>query len=283
MILLSLLASTATLSLQVTPERPEEGDPIVVTGSRPDRDPRGVAEEPYPETERVPLGSRIARRVERRPFRTVATETGLAGMVGNSGDGNWDGTGGSGHGVRGRRVTECVPDHEQVSEAVACALFRVKRNTDVGEFELAAQSLQPLLARRGMTDWEHYYVGYFAYRLADALDDDERRDRALQMMLASGRMSADDRLNALRMLAAIALEEGDDPAAIERLEQLVEADPDARTLVNLAVLYARYGRNDQARLRMTEAVTLARQAGDTPPEEWSAFLGQLNRGPDPRP
>jgi len=185
---------------------PSAGPPdpaIVVTGTRPERDPRGGVEAPYPETERVLLGSRIARRVERRPFRSVATETGLAGMIGNSGAGSWDGTGGSNHGVRTRLVTECVADHEQVSEAVACALFRVKRHTEAGDFESAREALAPLLERRHMTSWKRYYVGHYAYRLAEAMEDDAARAQALQMMLESGRLSEEQRGRAYRVLASL--------------------------------------------------------------------------------
>ncbi len=185
------------------PSAEPPNSPIVVTGTRPERDPRGGVEQPYPETDRVLLGSRIARRVERRPFRSVATESGLAGMIGNSGHGSWDGTGSSNHAVRTRLVTECVADHEQVSEAVACMLFRVKRNTEAGDFDSARQALVPLLERRHMTSWERYYVGHYAYRLAEATADDAGRAQALQMMLESGRLPEDQGVRARRVLASL--------------------------------------------------------------------------------
>ncbi len=277
MILLApLLLSSAFVGLQPVPAQPEadpESQRVIVTGERPERDPRGGVEAPYPEVERVPLGSRIARRVAQRPFRSVASDSGVGG-VSLTEDGGFDGTGGSSHGFRMRRVTECVPEHDQVSEEVACILFRVKRNTELGDYDAAAGALAPLLARRHLTAWERYYIGYFAYRLGDAVPENARRERGLDLMLASGRMEDADRRQALRALAGMALQNGDDATAISRFERLVQADADARSLANLAALYARNGRTDQARTRMAQAVALARQTGETPPQEWTAFLAQ---------
>ena len=272
-----LLLSTTLLGLQQqAPAEPgvdPEGQRVVVTGERPQRNPRGGVEAPYPEVERVPLGSRIARRVARRPFQSVASDSGVAGSI-PAKDSGFDGTGGSSHGFRMRRITECVPEHDQVSEEVACILFRVRRSTEVGDFDAAAEALAPLLARRHLTAWERYYVGYFAYRLGDAMPEAARRERGLDLMLASGRMADTDRRQALRALAGMALRNGDDATAISRYERLVQADADARSLANLAALYARNGRLDQARTRMAQAVALARQSGETPPEDWTAFLAQ---------
>lgn len=280
MLSLTLLLSAGAVGLQQPPPAPaaeSDSPPIVVTGERDPRNPLGGIEQPYSETERVPLGSRIARRVERRPFRSVATESGLAGMLGNSGDGNWDGTGGSGHGVRSRRVIECVAEREEVSEAVACMLHRVKAGIETGDHAAAAAALEPLLERRMLTAWERYYIGYYAFELGEAMQDDERRGAALSLMVASSEMPDAERPPALRTLAAIALRGGDDHSAILRLEAVagIVAD-DARTRANLAALYARNGREDQARLRMTEAVDILRRAGATPPEEWTAFLRPRN-------
>lgn len=276
----STLLLSAALAVQPAPPAPaEEPDspPIVVTGERDPRNPLGGIEQPYSETERVPLGSRIARRVERRPFQSVASESGLAGMVGNSGDGNWDGTGGSGHGVRMRRVTECVAERREVSEAVACMLHRVKTGIEMGDHAAAAAALAPLLERSTLSAWERYYVGYYAFELGEAMQDDVRRGAALSLMLASSEMPETERPQALRALASIALRGGDDQTAIVRLEALAESVPgDARTRANLAALYARNGRDDRARMRMAEAVAIVRRSGGTPPAEWTAFLARAN-------
>ena len=95
-------------------------------------------------------------------------------------------------------------------------------------------------------------------------------------MVASGRMEEAQRREALRALAGMALNSGREATAVERLEQLAEAGADARSLANLAALHARAGRMDQARLRMSQAVAQVRQQGQTPAEEWTAFLASSN-------
>ena len=96
------------------------------------------------------------------------------------------------------------------------------------------------------------------------------------MMLATGRMDEADRRRTMGALTQIALRSGDDAIAIARFERLVQAQADANNLADLAALYARTGRLDQARTRMAEAVAMKRQAGETPPVGWTAFLEQSN-------
>ena len=206
-----------------------------------------------------------------RPFRSIATESGVAGVL-QGADSHWDGTGGSSLNMRMRRITECVPEHDQVREEIACILFRVRKSLEVSDFAAAAERLAPLLERRHVYSWERYYIGFYAYRLAEATGDLAARETALQLMLASGRMEEAQRRDALRALAGMALTSGRDEIAIARFEQLAEAGADARSLANLAALYARAGRMDQARLRMSQAVAQVRQQGQTPAEEWTTFL-----------
>ncbi len=274
-----LAAAASAQQPELTPPaaRPEADDQrITVTGDRPERDARGAVEQPYSETERAPLGSRIARRVRERPFEGAASETGLAGLVGVQGGANIDGTGGTRLGFRNRRVLECRAGHEQVSQEVACILFRIRQGTDARDFAAAHGALAPLLARQGLTAWERYYAGYYAYALADAEQDDARREEALHIMLGTGRMEEADRQRTFGALTRIALRSGDDATAIARFERLVQARADANNLADLAALYARTGRLDRARTRMAEAVALKRQAGETPPAGWTAFLDRSN-------
>lgn len=275
------MLSAAFLALQAEPAAPalppetEEDQRVVVTGDRPERDVRGAVEGPYSESERVTLGSRVGRRHRERAFENVASETGVAGLLSAPGL-DFDGAGGAVARFRNRRVVECRALHEQVSQEVACILVRAKQQTDAGDFAAARGALTPLLARQGLTAWERYYASYYAYGLADAQRDDSGRERALHMMLATGRMAEEDRRRAIGALTQIALRSGDDATAIARFERLIQARADANNLADLAALYARTGRLDQARTRMAEAVALKRQAGETPPAGWTAFLDRSN-------
>jgi hypothetical protein len=274
-LLLSLMLSAGFADLQEAPSPTGREQEIVVTGEPEARSPLGGVEPPYPEVERIPVGSRIARRVARRPIRSIASESGVAGVF--QGDlSHWDGTGGSSLNWRIRLITECVPEHDLVSEEIACILYRVKKSLEVRDFEAAAERLAPLMRRRHLTGWERYYIGYYAYNHAVAVDDGARREAALQLMVASGRMEEAQRREALGALAGMALNSGREATAVERLEQLAELGADARSLANLAALHARAGRMDQARLRMSQAVAQVRQQGQTPAEEWTAFLAGSN-------
>lgn len=179
--------------------QPPADGPIVVTGERGDG---SRPELPYPEAERVPVGSRIARRSERRTFRTVATDQGLAGLISAPGN-DFDASGGAVPAFRNRRVTECVAGHPQVSEATACALFRVRQHLTTGDFAAAAERIEPLLRNRTLSGIDRYYVARINYELALAADDDARLQAALSALLESRHLEAANRAVAQRALAAI--------------------------------------------------------------------------------
>ena len=268
------------LLLAQPPERGEQPaaaaqGPIVVSGEREERRNGERIEEPYTETERVPLGSRIPRRRDARPFSTVTSESGLAGMISGPGI-NYDATGGSGGTplrVRNRVVRECVAGDRQVSERTACILYRVSQAIEAQDHAGAAALLEPLLRSGTLSSVDRYYAASFSYRLAQATDDDSRRESALTAMVESGRMPAADRPNAIRMLARLAAQRGDNGAAIARIERLVAEMPEEpRNHADLAWLYARSGRDSEALPRMATAVQLARRTGAPVPQAWLDFL-----------
>lgn len=266
---LLLAASAAAQEAQPQEQTPRPPGTIVVTG---EREEEGHVEEPYPEQEQQRLGSRIRRRDDRRPFSTIATNTGLGGMIPGPGV-DFDATGASVPRFRNRVVRECVAGHERVSEATACVLFRVRQHIERGEHSLAAAALDPLLGRRTLSGIDRFYGASFSYQLAQVMDDDVRRESALTTMLASEHMPAADRAGAMRTLARLAAERGDTAAAIARFEQLVADVPgDPRNHADLAWIYARNGRDRDALPRMETAVRLARQAGAEVPQTWLDFI-----------
>lgn len=273
--LVSLLAATAHAAQPASTATQPASGPIVVTGERvpPGGSPNtSHVEDPYPETERVPLGSRIPRRSERRPFNTIATDSGVAGLIAAPGL-NFDAAGGAFQNVRNRRVTQCVARNAQVSEATACALFRVRRHIEAGELNQAAALLDPLLARRTLSAIDRFYVASYSYQLGEAANDNARRESALTAMIESGRMAPADRNAAMRVLARLSAQRGDDGTAIARLERLIAEMPDdPRNHADLAWLYARTGRDREALPRMARAVELARQSGRAVPQAWLDFL-----------
>lgn len=276
----TMLFAAAAITQSAVPVTPAEEakaeDPIVVTGTRIKRGPKPIAEEPYSTTERVPLGSRIARKPSgRRVFNTVATDSGLAGLVGASNGGSFDATGTMGAPIRKRLVKECRADQDEVSEAVACALFDVKKKLDAGQIEAADAELRKLMQSTTLSGLERYYGAHYAYRVAAARADDSGREAALKAMLGTGHMPAAERLGALRTLVAMALMRGDDGAAIGQLETLVRTVPnDAQSLANLAALYAARGAHGEARVKLAAAVGITRANGRPVPQSWIDYLSQ---------
>lgn len=268
---LSLLVAVAEPPASPQAGKPAEEEELTVTGKRPD--PReDKAEEPYSTTPRVMLGSRIPRKPGRRMFNTVATDTGLAGLIPGP-ENNFDATGGMAPAFKDRHVKVCKADREQVTEETACAILEARKKMEKGDHEAASKALAPVLASGSISRLDRYYANHYAYLLAERAGDEPGRERALKGMLTSGRMPEVDRPAALKTLVAMALRRGDQTTAIAQLEALVEAAPeDARSLANLAALHA--GRGDHARARplMTAAVAAKQVRGEAPPPSWTDYL-----------
>jgi hypothetical protein len=267
LLLLAMQAAPAPAPAQDAATR----NPIVVNGI-PQRVGGRRVEQPYTEGEHVMLGSRVPRRRDARGFRTVATDSGLAGLMQGHLQG-FDGTGGSAPRMANRPVIECVAGHPQVLERNACILFRVRQAIGRQDHGGAAAAIAPLLRSRTLSGIERYYVASINLELAEAMDDDERREAAVALMVESGRMPAADRPNAMRILARLAARRGDNEAALARLERLVAELPDEpRNHADLAWLLSRSGRDVEAVPRMMHALELARRTGGTVPQAWTDFL-----------
>jgi len=138
--------------------------------------------------------------VSERPFQTIASDSGVAGMVPGSG---MNGTGGDPPRLTSRRATTCVAEDRAVREEVACMLFRAQRAAGLGDFDVARTAVSPWLERRGMNAAESYAVGLLAFTLAEAEADDGLRIHALRLLLASNRLPEADQARAERQLAGL--------------------------------------------------------------------------------
>lgn len=270
-----ILSVAAAMALQSQAPAPDEQaspgeEDILVTGERIEG--ASEAEEPYSTTERVPLGSRIERKTGPRLFRTVATESGLGGLI--SGPGNdFNATGAAAPRMREILVKECKSNNGEVTEETACRLIKVSDAMEAGDHDAARAELQALREIRTLPDPDRYYVAVYAYRVAQQFGDAPGREAALEAMLATGAMPPEQRPSARRSLVALALDRGDDPAAIGHLESLLALHPeDSRSQANLAALYARAGSHDKALPHMLKAVALVEQAGGAVPKSWADYV-----------
>lgn len=248
-----LLGLTALQQAAVAPDQgPSELPAIVVEG------------EAAPEPEAV-LGSRVARPREDFGNGQIATATGVAGLGPGSGMDPFAG--------RASRLVqrECRSD-PPLAEEIACAFGEAQKAFEAGDYGVARAAIDRLLSRPALGD-EGRYLAYRA-AFALALRDGDARDRveALEGMLATEAMPTSERAPALRSLASLALDAGDRTGAAVWFERAAAADPrDARTLGNLAALYAEAGRGEEALALIGRAITLVRAAGEAVPPGWIAF------------
>jgi tetratricopeptide (TPR) repeat protein len=266
---LLLTAQDAPGAKPVNPDHPE----IVVEGQREDERKGRIAEDPYPMVEREMLGSRIKRKTE-RGFRTVATNTGLAGVqTYGSSSGGVDATGGMTMNRRNRVIRECKSSFDKLSETTACELWLAEKAMSEGRLDDADKTIGKLMDMRHMSTVDRYHVAQYAYLLAEQQDDDGAKEKALDTLFATGMMADDEKLKALKTMARLKLKRQDQPGAIAALEQLLAATPDdASSQANLATLYAWEGQHDKALPRMQTAVSLVEQKGNTPPKSWTDYL-----------
>lgn len=253
-------------------------DKILVTGKRDRRetvDERRTryAETPYATTERVPLNSRIKRTPDQRDFSSVATNQGLAALIGAGAGQNLEAAGGASLNRRLKKVQVCEASSQYVHEDIACGLIEAKTAIEASDYTSARELIDKLSGYGTLNDTERYFVETHRFMLAEATDDAQLRYDALAAMTTSGAMPDTEQVGAYRALLAMALKRSDETAAIDHLERLsalgVAEDQD---LATLAILYDRAGNRDKAIVKMRAAIASTVAHGKTPPTTWTAFV-----------
>ncbi|MBX3561551.1 MAG: tetratricopeptide repeat protein [Sphingomonas sp.] len=234
-------------------EEPGE-DAITVTGAR-DEPVRTDA-----------TGSRILRNDEGIGFLNVATRTGVAGLVPGSGMDPFAG------GTRVIREISCRADDPRMSPDAACRLHAVQQLLAAGAHDEARSALDRFLASEDVADEERYIAAGLWYRLGELTGDPLDREDALLAMLRTAAMPGEERVAALRTLAALALRRDRRLDAAGYFEQVLPlARDDARSRANLAGIYAELGRAEEAAGLVAEAIAIVRARGEPVPDEWLAF------------
>lgn len=214
----------------------------------------------------VPTGSRIPGRSSAGPFPGIASATGVAGFTPGSGmDPSSQFT---------RTITEihCRSDDSRLSEAAACRLVPIQRMLAAGDHEGARAALDRFAFADGTTDGERYVAARLSYSIAVATGEPSDREDALRAMLATAAMPEAERPAALRSLISLALSRGDEAGSSALIEQLLLVVPeDTRSMVNLASLRSRAGRQAEAATLVEQAIALTRRRGEPVPSAWLAF------------
>lgn len=259
-------ASTDNLSAQQSPQ-PEasaqqpQDDVLIVTGKRPERK--------VPER-KVILGSRIARPALFSGYRFTASDTSLGGL-----------TPGSGMDPSARYVgnayTEetCTSDDPELTQESACLLIAARHAITAQDWPAAHGAVDRLESGQAGSATALYRAAQTRYAIASGEGDDIGRYFALDALLESGKLSPADKMAALRTRVAISLADGDDPAAIRDLQDLLAVAPDdISSLINLAGLYQRNDRLDQAAKTIRNAIAIRLAQGGDIPASWAALAGE---------
>ncbi|GAA4039434.1 tetratricopeptide repeat protein [Parerythrobacter jejuensis] len=237
-----------------TAEEAARERPIVVTGQR--------------EEERV--GVQSDSRIRKKPRFTnenIRSATGIAGLSPGSGMRPLSGR----NPVFKKRIIQCVSDNEAIGERATCLLANAQEDVAAGNIGLGADAYRYLVSSDEFAATERLAGGQKLYALGEETGNDGMREEALIRLVESDTLPANQARSARRTLVAMALKQDDTVLAIDRLEDVVAADPaDAQSLANLAILLRREGRSG-ASDRMRQAIAAIEQSGQPAPQAWTDF------------
>lgn len=229
---------------------------IIVEGRRDSSEPDVTNAEP-----KVFVGSRLKRNsLQRSPY--IASATTLGGLHADSGLDASKGT-------RTRRWKTCKATGAQISKATACALVSVDKAVDAGDLRQAQQLALALAESPQLPLEDRFVTQSYLYRIAEAIPDREAKREALKELVESGLLSEADERSAVRTLASMAYGAGDKEEALELYQLLGELDPEStQARVNAAALLQGFGRDEEARLQLREAIDIAQRLGRQVPKSW---------------
>lgn len=171
-------------------------------------------------------------------------------------------------------VRSLLVEGAALSKPVAMIFARLQQHVRRFDFEPARQELANFAALPRTTDEERFTGLRYELQIAEGDRDEAGRERVIGRMLETAFLTTDERLQALRSLAGMAVARGDHRLAIERYLRLrAEADDDSVVRANLAALYQRQGRDDAGRPMMREAIQIAVRGGKPVPDQWLSYAG----------
>lgn len=258
-LMLAQSAGQPAEAVQPAPEQVENRDyasepiPIVVTG-----------ETDTTTSELVIVGSRIPRK-PLHPRGQFATNTALHGLTPGSG---MDPMGAY---TRTLQWSECRASDPIISEKAACLLVAAQKDFTDGDRDGGIAVLRSLALSESFSAGEQLEAIKRLYAEGERSADDTLRVYALELMLENTAFPRDNRAAALRTVAAIALRDGDEVAAIAAFAKLdSEGKARAQELANLAVLQRRSG-DDAAKRTMERAIAMRLSNGLEIPPGWEDF------------
>lgn len=161
------------------------------------------------------------------------------------------------------------PKPPKLSKPVAAALSDAQKALSANDFATALAKVKEAEAVEKRTADDAYMTNAIKLNIAATSKDNRLAEEAIDGMLASGKVSAEEKPKFLRNLGALALQRGDTAKATSAYEQLVQAAPnDPEAIVQLAEIYQRSKQTPKAIATLRQAIDAAKAAGQTVPENW---------------
>jgi len=178
-------------------------------------------------------------------------------------------------GTRKVIVKSCKSSDARITIAALCDLALAQKRILEGNLTSARSAIDRVLINPKSAQADKFFAHRFAFQIAVKENDLEGRREALEGMLGSGLLSAQDRASARKTLASMALARGDKTTAISELERLLTETPnDAKAQGNLGALYANARSHDRARPHIEKAVQLTAALGQVVPRSWTDYLSR---------
>ncbi|WP_156318295.1 tetratricopeptide repeat protein [Porphyrobacter sp. AAP60] len=236
-----------------SPEDAAARTPIIVEGRRDDPPPRAQT------------GSRIPSQPLFKDL-SVSTSTGVAGLTPGSGmtpDGDR---------VHKRTTRSCSSSSKDVGKQASCLLLQAQAARLQNEIPEATDIYRFLVSSEQFNPAERLAGGTELHNLAKSTGNETLREEALIRLLDSKVLDEVQQASARRTLVDLALQRGDKPLAVERLEQHVaDEDADAQSVANLAILRRESGASGATAL-MRRAIDSITAIGGDVPQGWLDFV-----------
>lgn len=162
-----------------------------------------------------------------------------------------------------------APKPPKLSKPVALALGQAQAAQQASDYPTMLAKIAEAEAFPTPTADDLYTIDQFKLNAAVLTKDNALIEKQINKLIASGRLSPEDKAVFLRQAGSLALQRKDYNAATVAFEQLIQANPnDVEAMAGLSELYFAQKQTGKAVTTLTQAITASSAAGKTAPEGW---------------
>lgn len=162
-----------------------------------------------------------------------------------------------------------APAPPKLSKPVAAALQEAQKLQQAGDNAGSLAKIAEAEAVPNPTPDDTYMTAALKLNAAIALKDNDQIEKSLTTMLATGKVSPDNKTKFLKTVGSLALQRKDYATATRSFEQLVAENPnDSESIIGLAELYYAQKQSSKAIDSISQAIAASKAAGQPAPESW---------------